>query len=575
MDFLLACFSYLSRLKVEIKITQFADDTTLVLDGSQSSLKAALNTLEIFGSYSGLKMNTNKTKVIWIGRKKYSKDKLQVSVDLEWGKTHFNLLGIIFSVDLNEMITLNYSKALENSKKTLSFWNKQNLTPFGKIMVIKTFILSKFNHLFMTIPSPDNNFIKQLNSSLFAFLWDNKPDKIKREYITQDYINGGLRMVNIESFIQSLKLTWMNRLFKSESQPWSQLFEKTISPISKLALNGSTWCDILINKTQNDFWKETLISWRKLSDNTPISNSSDILASPLWYNPKISKMELNLPNWSKHGISYVGDLLHSNGNFISQKDLEQKYTLLKTNFLEYLRVKICVELYLKRYREEGPLLFYQPCLPKQIASLFGHSQGSKHFYKLLNKTCADMSFKTAWNNELNINIDEDTWQKAFKICFKLIQDNGLIWFQYRILHRILGTQKLLSKIGKTSTPKCLLCKSHPESIIHLFSLCPCTINFWDRVKVWIESRTGITLNLGPLEHILGYQQTDNFLSINVIILAVKTYIFSNSRMSRNLNIMELKQKIQIIYDEQKLLAKMDLKEEVFLKKWQLIEMLLH
>ena len=115
-------------------------------------------------------MNTNKTTVIWIGRKKYSKDKLQVSVNLDWGTTHFNLLGIIFSVDLNEMITLNYSKALENSKKTLTFWNKQNLTPFGKIMVIKTFVLSKFNHLFMTIPSPDNYFIKQLNSRLFAFL---------------------------------------------------------------------------------------------------------------------------------------------------------------------------------------------------------------------------------------------------------------------------------------------------------------------------------------------------------------------------------------------------------------------
>ena len=53
------------------------------------------------------------------------------------------------------MITLNYSKGLENSKKTLTFWSKQNLTPFGKIMVIKTFVLSKFNHLFMTIPSPD------------------------------------------------------------------------------------------------------------------------------------------------------------------------------------------------------------------------------------------------------------------------------------------------------------------------------------------------------------------------------------------------------------------------------------
>ena len=83
---------------VEIKITQFADDTTLVLHGSQSSLKATLNTLEIFGSYSGLKMNTSKTKVIWIGRKKYSKDKLQVSVNLDWGTTHFNLLGIVFQL---------------------------------------------------------------------------------------------------------------------------------------------------------------------------------------------------------------------------------------------------------------------------------------------------------------------------------------------------------------------------------------------------------------------------------------------------------------------------------------------
>ena len=51
----------------EFKITQFADDTTLILDGSQQSLQSALNTLEIYGNYSGLKKK--KTKVIYIGRK--------------------------------------------------------------------------------------------------------------------------------------------------------------------------------------------------------------------------------------------------------------------------------------------------------------------------------------------------------------------------------------------------------------------------------------------------------------------------------------------------------------------------
>ena len=61
---------------IEYKMTQFADDTTILLDGSQTSLTSSLNTLEVFGSISGLKMNCDKTKVIWIGRKKYCKDKL-------------------------------------------------------------------------------------------------------------------------------------------------------------------------------------------------------------------------------------------------------------------------------------------------------------------------------------------------------------------------------------------------------------------------------------------------------------------------------------------------------------------
>ena len=58
----------------EFKITQFADDTTIILDGTQQSLQATLNTLEVFGSYSGLKMNKEKSKIIWIGRKRFSKE---------------------------------------------------------------------------------------------------------------------------------------------------------------------------------------------------------------------------------------------------------------------------------------------------------------------------------------------------------------------------------------------------------------------------------------------------------------------------------------------------------------------
>ena len=125
----------------EFKITQFADDTTLFLNGTQNCLQAALNTLELFGSFSGLKMNTSKTKVIWIGRKKQTVEKLNVNSKLQWGTDSFSLLGIQFSVDLELIPSLNYNKAMDDAWKLLNVWKKRNLTPFGKITIIKTFFL--------------------------------------------------------------------------------------------------------------------------------------------------------------------------------------------------------------------------------------------------------------------------------------------------------------------------------------------------------------------------------------------------------------------------------------------------
>jgi len=45
----------------EVKITQFADDTTLILGGSEQSLYAAMKEIIDFGNLSGLKLNFSKT----------------------------------------------------------------------------------------------------------------------------------------------------------------------------------------------------------------------------------------------------------------------------------------------------------------------------------------------------------------------------------------------------------------------------------------------------------------------------------------------------------------------------------
>ena len=52
----------------EIKISQYVDDTTLILNGSEKSFTAALHDLGLlFSTTSGLKLNNKKTEVLWIG----------------------------------------------------------------------------------------------------------------------------------------------------------------------------------------------------------------------------------------------------------------------------------------------------------------------------------------------------------------------------------------------------------------------------------------------------------------------------------------------------------------------------
>ena len=51
----------------EIKISQYADDTTLILDGSSVSFTTALQLLNLFSEISGLRLSNRKTDALWIG----------------------------------------------------------------------------------------------------------------------------------------------------------------------------------------------------------------------------------------------------------------------------------------------------------------------------------------------------------------------------------------------------------------------------------------------------------------------------------------------------------------------------
>ena len=132
-------------------------------------------------------------------------------------------MGITFNVDLNKINNINYKEKINNIKKLIKLWKRRYLTPLGKITIIKTLLLPILNHLFIALPNPEEHILKEINTIFYDFLWEGTA-KIKQTVIVNKYMDGGLNMINIKAFINSLKATWIRRLLCTEGS-WTKLID--------------------------------------------------------------------------------------------------------------------------------------------------------------------------------------------------------------------------------------------------------------------------------------------------------------------------------------------------------------
>ena len=71
------------------------------------------------------------------------------------------------------------------------------------------------------------NLFKNLTKhALFNFLWHSKIDKVKRDVIAQDYDKGCITMIDLRSYIESAKTTWIRRILKGNDSEWKLLINE-------------------------------------------------------------------------------------------------------------------------------------------------------------------------------------------------------------------------------------------------------------------------------------------------------------------------------------------------------------
>ena len=137
----------------------------------------------------------------------------------------FNVLGINMNADLSDIWEINLTKKLNEIRSLLARWGRRRLSIMGRITVLKSLALS----------NPTLPVLKDINHLFFyKFIWQDKPDKLKRDTLQQPFIAGGLGMFNIEQFLKSLKLTWLRRTIK-ESLSWQFAYHQIVK---KVPFNG-------------------------------------------------------------------------------------------------------------------------------------------------------------------------------------------------------------------------------------------------------------------------------------------------------------------------------------------------
>ena len=99
-------------------LSQYADDTQLILDGSEKSLTEALHLLKQYYKMSGLKINIDKTRALWIGSSSSSTERLREEFPLDWSQEPLRILGVTFSPLVFNIWELNSQEILLKVKKT-------------------------------------------------------------------------------------------------------------------------------------------------------------------------------------------------------------------------------------------------------------------------------------------------------------------------------------------------------------------------------------------------------------------------------------------------------------------------
>ena len=360
---------------------------------------------------------------------------------------------------------------------------------------------------------------------MYTFLWKGRGDPVKRAMVVQPYYHDGLKMVDICLFIKSLKIGWIKRLHHSV-QDWTLLANKCIPPTDRLLTYGARKLTVIANKVTNPFWKEVVTSWADFI-NAYKPSREEILSSSIWFSHLTKFKSSMIRSWYNRGIRFIADLINiDTGELYTCNELRQHYGVSIT-FLCYQSLKRSLPECIQRAQNQTTVA--SPIIPYQFSFIRRDVNTNRIAYKefltvLRNKNIdALQSWKTRWEQ----NGVEDPYIGSMLAITSTTKNTYLHSLHFRIISRIITTNRFLYTIRQKESPVCSFCSVEVETLDHLFWTCPKTKNFLQRVQTLLSERIQLRITFQKSKWFI--PAPENCSEVEILIITVAKSVIYRAR----------------------------------------------
>ena len=469
------------------------------------------------------------------------------------------------SHETNNLCEINYSNLLNKAEAVLDSWKSRTLSLFGKITIINVLVASLFVYKMTVLPSIPQKYVKQLNTMMSRFIWNQKRAKIPLNVLQLSKDMGGAGLVDFAKKDISLKTSWIQTLQTDvflEELAYHFLCPTVKNFIWECNLKTK---DILI-LFKPSFWTDVLRGWSEWNFEDTMLCPEMIMKQSIWYNsnvrinnaPFLFKIPFN------EGLRYVGQLFDIQGELISMDILKSMFQLstMQLNCIISAIPKVWKQA-LKNKVEIGKAnTNYEMFCKKSKSAAFIYKQ-------LIEKESVLKNAFYKWSVTVRNEIEFDEYVTLFKLIQKLTTNVKLRSFQFRFLHSAIIFNKQLFKWKMKQSNLCTNCKESTENMYHFFFEC----DYAKRVYKWandycrkINSKDQINeTDQCILTSLVNQESTHVF---NFIFLLAKHYLYVTRCTNKNINHAEFIGRIEKVRSYELYNAKMKNRLYKHVKKWQ-------